>query len=346
MRLLLIIVSFILLLPSCRKGEVPSSPPTDVEDSDINESIEVKFSSDISASIEEMSLGRAPIEGETMPKEAKVGIYGIPALQSELDKYTIKSPKQANLSNAEYMVYDNGVLKQSNDVYAEYPNDSKYDGLLIYAYYPWTSNIGSDWTYGPVLNIDLESENMENSVDYMVVNRRFAPTPKGIAIGQYVELEFKHALGRLKFVFNKTSSDAVLNGIEVFANSSVSGKLILESGECIPEDNTTENTFRYNCNKKLNSDENLFFDFLLFPGVQINKIQCYITTDKTKSYVIYDKNLTSSQEITLEQGKYTTITVNFSPKEALLSSRVTDWQSSNNDKNYSIDEESETVTEN
>lgn len=344
MRLLLIIVSFILLLPSCRKGEVPSSPPANVEDGDRNESIEVKFSSDISASIEEMRLGRAPIEGENMPKDSLIGIYGIPALQSELEKYTIKSPKQVNLSNAKYKVYDNGVLKQSN--YAEYPNDSKYDGLLIYAYYPWTSNVGSDWTYGPVLDIDLQSESMENSTDYMVVNRLFAPTPKGLTIGQYVNLEFKHALGRLKFVFNKTNSDAVLNGIEVFANSSVAGQLIFESGECIPDDNTSENTFRYNCDKNLNSDENLVFDFLLFPGVQVNKIQCYITTERTKPYVIYDRNQSPSKEITLKQGEYTTITVGFSPKETLLSSMVHDWQSSGNDKNVSIDEATGEVTQN
>ena len=328
MKLILFIILLSVLLPSCRKGEVPNSSDSNTDENPV----EVKFSSGITATVEENPLGRAPIDGESLLVDSNVGIFGIKAKSSNWDNYTITSSAQKNLQNAEYQVYDQGRLYQR--YIAEYPTkDSQFDGLVFYGYYPYMSDVmnyydfWNDTYYVPV---SLSKNDMSSTPDYLFTGRINQKTPKDDDF--ILPLVFKHALARIKFTFNRTTSDVNVDGIVVSADCSVDGKMLISTGETIPDDTSTQ-LYRYFINKNLNRDERVIADFLLFPGAKVNFIQCIIDS---KTYPLYVG--TNLDEIKLEQGKVINITINFSPKEANFTGILQGWEDNGENQDVNIEE--------
>lgn len=333
MRFFAFILSLFLLLPSCRKGEV-NSPSEDVA----KEPVEVRFSSGIETIVTQYSLGRAPIEGETLPVGLNVGIFGIKAKSSNWGNYNITSLTQKNLNNEKYTVYDGGVLFQNK--IAEYPTkDTGYDGLVFYGYHPYMEDVTDkyydfmrDSYYIPVT---LDYKDMSNSVDYLYTGRKEQLTPTG---DHTVTLSFKHAMGRIRFIFEKTTSDAILEGLAISAYCGVEGKMFIDTGDCIPND-YEKTQYRYVVNKNMNSENDIIVDFMLYPDIDISQITCYINS---KPYTLYTQS--SSKKINLTKGEIVEMYVKFSPKEVKVEGNIIGWGNQGVVDNVNIDEETGEVT--
>ena len=78
----------LVLLPSCRKGEVPATTPPEQPDTG-DTGVEVRFSAGVTASAEELtSVSRAPFE-EYIPRGSQIGVFGIPATIRTASDYTL-----------------------------------------------------------------------------------------------------------------------------------------------------------------------------------------------------------------------------------------------------------------
>lgn len=345
MRILYLIL-VLTLLSSCRKREVPS-----VSEPAKEKPVEVSFSSGINVAVE--SSSRVPFEGSTLPVNSEVGVFGILADTSYPEDYTIEQLMNGNaipqdyLYNEEYVVTsENGDMQQK--YIAIYPTkDSGYDGLCFYAYYPHDPEI----IYNPseegttyLLPVTLNSNSMEESVDYLYTGQVVQQTP---VASQKTVLPFKHALGRLKFAFN-TTNDKILSKvteIHVYANCSPKGVMSIEDGTCVPDNTKASVRYKYNLNEIITGSEPfLTADFMLFPNVRINTIYCFISTEDGEAvrYQLYSYN-TSVNKINLEAGQFTKISVNFTPKEVQLTGDVSTWIEQGTD-NVNIDEETGEVT--
>lgn len=349
MRLLILIISVFLLLPSCRKGEVPSSPPsnstednnTSGGDIDDERAKEITFTAGLSASIEQYNGSRAPIEGNTLPVGGKVGIWGVYA-DKEIwsiypDAYRIYiSGSQATMTNAEYEIRENNKLYQK--YLAQYPTkDSGFNGLVVYGYYPYTENYSYDLNDKCFIKTTLDNLNMANTTDYLYVVRKFYETPSDD--NTVATLEFKHALSRIHFNFNKTTTDVVLNKISVVAKSSLDGYLYVEDAKCVAANYNQVSALNMDCNNiNLNTDEKVEYDYLLYPDTQIISITCYFNGE------VEGKLLPGVSGLTLEAGKFVNININYSPKEAIVDGNLSVWEDSNTNMDFEIDEETGDVT--
>lgn len=345
MRILYLIL-ILTLLSSCRKREVPSVSKPDNE-----KTVEVSFASGINVAVE--SLSRVPFEGSTLPVNSEVGVFGILADTSYPEDYTIEQLMNGNASpqdylyNEEYVVMsENGDMQQK--YIAIYPTkDSGYDGLCFYAYYPHDPDViynPSDEGTTYMLPVTLKSNSMEESVDYLYTGQVVQKTPDS---SQKTVLPFKHALSRLKFTFN-TTNDKILSKvteIHVYANCSPNGVMSIEDGTCVPDKTNASVRYKYNLNEIITSTEPfLTADFMLFPNVRINNIYCFISTENSEpvKYQLYSYN-TSANKINLEAGRFTKISVNFTPEEVQLSGSLSTWFEQGTD-NVNIDQETGEVT--
>ena len=358
-----------LLLPSCRKGEVPSSPPVDSgqNQGDDNEEtpIEVRFSSGITASVEGTMLSRAALGDDFYTNESKVGVYAMLAKSSDPDYYCFQNvfndvTFQTNFDNALYTVYEDKSMKQDN--IAQYPLASTpYDGLAIYGYYPYSELILNPYSedFGDYasfqtligesfyLPMELPLNNMEDAVDYLYTGK-LKQNDSGIILrptgdtNPDVQMSFKHALGLVKFIFktNSSTENVKVDKVEVGAACESKALMNIEDGSCVLKKRTYPTKYVYNVSDVISQSKTVEADFLMYPGIKLSGIYCYIAVNGGES-VKYPINVSS---ITLEPGRYATITVNFSPKETNLVSNLEVWDSQGIDE--SVDIEENAVTQN
>lgn len=327
MRHWILFISLFTLLPSCRKGEVPS---TDSPDEPIEKPIEVRFSSGISVSVNsEEERSRAPITESFLPPGKAVGVFGVLAKSDSPESCTLESVLafeadfQNYLDNAQYVVSStNGDLEQQ--YIAQYPSKgSQYDGLAFYAYYPYSEDVlPDDYTnYHYQIETKLNQSNMENTEDYLYTGQQISWTPSNDENNK-VELTFYHALARLHFELRSTTSEEVeVSNIIVVANCRPTGVMWIETGdvEWTKITRPPYAVYTYNIDENLTQSSTLSAEFLLYPGATIQEIQCKIGGE-TYSIPI------DVAGITLERGAYKTIVITYSPKNVLLDDDITLWE--------------------
>ncbi len=337
-----------MLLPSCRKGEVPSSPSTDAgqnqtpgTDDKEEEAVQVRFTSFVSIKVKDGYTTRAPIEENVLPPGAEVGIYGVKANSSNWNEYGITDELQAHLNNDRYTVQEDNSMKP--DYIAEYPKkDSGYDGLVFYAYYPYSDKTKYNSYYKSYLvPVTIKMNDMASTEDYLYAERKEQLTPTD---NTPVTLFFKHALGRVRFLFKNTPSKAMLYSVAVTADSPTSGYMKVDTGEILyDESDKVSTTFTYNVGEvgKDLAEGDVVVDFMLFPGANITKIECNINS----IFESYPLNL--SKPIELEAGVIVPVEITFTPLSVGLDNQLDEWKvSTSDDMKFGIDEETGTVTQN
>lgn len=356
MRYIVLIISLFLLLPSCRKGEAPSSSSPSDSNSDVTKSpVEVRFTSGIRVDVNQTLGTRAPITGNVIPKDSTVGMIAIYADVNQastnynLEKLINKKAKAHELiQNAEYHVYDdNGSLSQK--YIAEYPSGtSEYNGLAFYGYAPRSEKLYTLYTnkYSYYIPTYLDMEDMSKTPDYLYTGQFVVKTPDKT---ETVYLPFKHALGRIRF--NITTDNIALGAkvkeIIVAADCDPNGKLFIEDGVCVTDytygDESFASEFVYKIDKEIGNG--ISADFMLYPGTKVFSIKCAIYTGdvitENDYYEIYPKP--NQPEIVIQQGVYNTINVGFSPKEVQIGGNVSAWVEQGTD-NVNIDQETGEVT--
>lgn len=352
MRYIILAILTFLLLPSCRKGEVPSSKPGEGDNDNIEEYVpkKIQFSAGLQSSIKNNFSSRAPLDGTVMPQGTSVGIIGIyadvnqdPSNYSLWQLYNGGAEVHELLENTLYTVIDDeGNLYQ--DYVPEFPSPaSQYNGMSFYAYSPHgaikTETV--NFTKNCYIETHINSTDMANTTDYLCTKQVIVPTPDNLAP---VKLDFFHVLGRIKFeIFSdRPDINARVNYIEINADCNPDGKLYLETGECKSKSKHSPSfpkTYYYRLNNEISSG--VHADFMLYPGTTIYNIKCEISTgeeyENTNIYDVYPR--TGQPQIELVAGEYTTMTINFSPKEMNLSSDVVEWVGGEN-QNIGIDEDS------
>lgn len=335
MRVVFFIISILLLLPSCRKGEVPSSSTDTSQDTEDTSPIEVHLSTNLLISVENQSFGRAPIDGSQLPEGGFVGVYGVLANESQLGSININNETEPTLKNAKYKVYADGSLGEN---YAEYPMD--YDGLMLYAYYPYSENLmakGNDM----IERITLPNTEMENAVDYLYIEPFFKETPENSFNNETVKLKFKHALSLIRLNFLKSTSSVRISDVVVYVNASPGGMFYVNNGNCYPN-NKNSNTYSFNKSADLIYGD-FTLDLLMYPGVEVEKIACWVND---LSYVtIYNAStVTDDKIINLVKGERVTINFKYAPKNLSFTNSLEIWGDS--DQMDFEFEETGTVTQN
>lgn len=336
MRFIFFIISLLLLLPSCRKGGVPSSTDTD-EDVVDKKPIEVRLSNNLLVSVENQSFGRGPIYGEQMPEDYIVGVYGILTNASDIESSTINKAAQTNLVNAKYSVESNGDLRQTG--FAEYPVD--YDGLTFYAYYPYTETRNlireGDNKY---MSFTFPIDDMSSAVDFLYIDKLYKETPTG-ASSNVANLKFRHALSMLRLNFYGTTSNVNVSSVTLGIKANPSGKFYINNGECKPKDtNSNEYYFIESADLK---DGNFTLELLMYPDVVVEYISCLINDSPV---VIYDDATVSEENrIKLVKGEFVTMNLSYVPKNANFTNSMENWQSTGNELDFEF-QDPNAVTQN
>ena len=351
MRFIILIISLFLLLPSCRKGEVPSSSTDSEQDTNTGENtnpVEVRFNASIKASVDELLSSRVALDA--LPIREHVGIFGVLAnsngdVENGWKGYTIRDSKQDNLNNAQYRIEEGGKLTQSG--LAQYPKgDTSYDGLVFYAYYPYTPTSELPPSRDKI-NVLLKSSNMSESTDYLVADRVFSKTPTDANYGS-VSLTFNHVLSRIMVNISTTFNNATLTDIYISTNASPEGVLYLEDGTCKPnklyDSPDDARLYYYGSNLSYSlSKEGTIFDFMIYPDIEVYGIYCEIDG---VTYQIYNYE-TAPIKIEPKKGKIVKVNVSYVPMEASFVSSVSQWEEdTDNVMDFEIDQESGEVTPN
>ena len=335
----------LVLLPSCRKGEVPATTPPEQPDTG-DTGVEVRFSAGVTASAEELtSVSRAPFE-EYIPRGSQIGVFGIPATIRTASDYTLNGAlvggPQENLENALYTVNsDEGDMSQENE--AKYPDsDSGSNGLVFYGYYPYTSlsslSFTSDYT-GYTMKTSLPKDNMEDATDYLFTGA----IPQQVTLNA-VNLKFQHALGRLLFKVSSSNpeSPATIEKITIAAMCNPEGTMNITTGEITPK-NKSLNVYHYQLDNQAlpDKDNALVADFMLYPNITITQIDVTIqTAGKAASpYTIY-RDADATKKIVPQQGKVYVFNVSFSPKTVAVSNSVASW-GTQGETSINVEEETE-----
>lgn len=337
MRIIFFIISLLLLLPSCRKGEAPSSSDTDQDIGNVKP-MEVRLSTNLSVSVENQSLGRAPIYGDKLPEGYTVGVYGILADEDDLSSCNINKPAQTAMSNAQYEVKSDGSMVQEN--FAEYPVDN--DGLMFYAYYPYTETRellreGNN----KYISITFPTDDMSSAVDYLYIDSFFKKTPTDYS-SNVANLNFKHALSMLRLNFKGTSSNVIVSSVTVAVKANPKGKFYINNGDCVPKD-TYSNEYYFTETADL-IDGDFSLDLLMYPDVVIDYISCLINDSQV--FIYDDTTVSEDRKIKLVKGQFVQMNLTYIPKDTNFSNSLENWTDSNQNQDYEIDGETGTVTQN
>lgn len=323
----------VCLLSACSKDgeEAPQSP----DNPNTNERAEVRFSSNVRASVVVELDGpspRAPLT--SFENNAPVGIFGIPAIgggnNDDCDLYNRKRKEdfQQNLFNARY-TYVEGYEELQSEFLAVYPYGAN-PALMLYGYYPYSLeakwlevNGVAQWAIPWKLN----TADMSQTTDYLytgpmlAVYNKLGPNP--------ILLNFQHAMGRLDFRFYSTSKQVcdagyLVKSITVECNTGKSGWLAITDGEFAFD--KTENLV---CQYPISGYAGITYASpgaaaakYMFPPEQtmIRKITCDMLDGgaNLRTYTIYDYKY-SGYDIPLKAGSTTEMRINFLPKDAALS---------------------------
>lgn len=329
-------------LSGCGKDDAADNPGV------TNGGVEVKFNSGVSTLIPTTVTTRGGAINTFIPRGEHVGIYGIPAIKSNPDNYTIdqftdEGQFQKNLFNANYEVMSGSgttsVLQQQ--FVAKFPsNKSGYDALSFYGYYPYTDtqnieDLGKGYAYIP---IRINKDNMTQTNDYLYTGQYIS----GITTTA-VNLPFKHALAKL--VFRIYASDLAtigknpvrINSITVQAYYSTDGYMDLRTGEITPNKSYVPVSFTYPLTDSYVAIESTpatvapVTDFLVVPGDKIAVISCSLTetkTNYTKEYVIYDIDEylnTPEGRIIPQKGEAINVNVLYTPRDVIINSELKPW---------------------
>lgn len=333
----------LMLFPGCSKDNTSVNP--EIPNAD-DEGVEVSFSSGVAASISSnLTMTRAILEG-AIPTNSSVGIYGIPALYAEKEKYTIEKfveegDFQQYLFNAKYDATEvsqtTSSLKQAYK--AKFPsNQSGMDALSFYAYYPYIEKPVYKSKLGYGVPITINNDNMSQITDYLYTNQTVAR----ISL-KPVELKFQHALARLDFKIYSDKADLQIPGQKVKINSIIikaicsnTGIMYLKNGTIAPT-NTDETAYTYPLTntyiKKATTAGDIeildpIASFLLIPaGDCITSITLSLTPegqDIADEYIIYTMQAADNR-IILSGGNVITMNVLYTPRDAVVSSKLTQW---------------------
>lgn len=345
MNKLILGTSLLLFFTACSK-ESTGSGSSEIPNID-DEGVEVSFNSGVTTSVTTTSVTtRSGVLNMAIPKGDHVGIYGIPAIKENPDEYTIdkfmnQDEYQENLFNANYEVISTSGTKSTlkQQFTAKFPsNKSGKNALAFYAYYPFIENseienVGK----GPqAIPIQLNNKDMSKTLDYLYTGQIIS----GITTNA-VELNFKHALGRLDFriysdnAYNIGLDPVSIKSVTVTALHTPTGKMFLEDGEITP-DNTvltpyiyplTKETIQYSKTENV-SKLNPVCSFLLVPG-DIISIKCLLETKQNgeKEYEIYNLKDYPDQadRITLTKGQTVNANVLYTPRDVEVSGKLSGW---------------------
>ena len=176
----------LLLMNSCSET---SSPGLEW----LGDEVAVRFTTTMQPSVEILPLTRAEgmIEGEVLPADEKVGIYGIRTKAGA----TLPAWKDATfhrqMKNKQYLVEENHTLSPANGEVDYYPFMDSV--LTVYAYVP----------YADTQKVDADgylSVNLSEQIDYLVTGELLIPKDRE-ADEVVKQLPFRHAMGAVAFRF-------------------------------------------------------------------------------------------------------------------------------------------------
>lgn len=348
MNKLILGLSLLVLLTCCSKensGNGSSEIPNINDDG-----VEVSFNSGVIASIPTTSvITRGGVLNTAIPKGDHVGIYGIPAKTEDpasnytIDKFTDEIDFQENLFNANYEVMKiSGTISYLQQQFvAKFPsNKSGKNALAFYAYYPYTeySEIENQGKGPQVIPVTINKDNMALTNDYLYTGQVISGIRR-----DPVQLNFKHALGRLDFriysddAYNIGLSPVSINSVTVTALHTPTGIMYLEDGEIIPK-NTVSTPYNYPLSDEYiqySSTENIskltpVASFLLIPGDRLVSIKCSLSetgTGITKEYEIYSlKDYPDSKDrIILKKGEIINVNVLYTPRDVETNGKLDEW---------------------
>lgn len=333
----------LVLFSCCSKEDINDDDTPELN----GEEIEVSFSSGVTTAIPTSSLGtRVPLEG-AIPTSSVIGIYGIPSIYNEKEKYTLDKfaeleDFQEHLYNAKYEATEISATKSSlKQAYkAKYPsNQSGMDALSFYAYYPYTESPVYVPRRGFSIPVALNKDNMAEAIDYLYTDQ----TTVKISL-KPVTLEFKHALARLDFKIYSDKGDLQIPGKKIRINSitiqalcSATGTMRLATGG-VKEDNTNLETYVYTLtNSYIDraaseaeiSELDAKAKFLMIPaGDCITSVKLSLTPEgkDTEEYTIYNMAETETDKrIKLLQGEIITMNILYTPKDAVVDAALSKW---------------------
>ncbi len=337
MRFLSIILSVILFLPSCVKEETNSI--------DGGNPKYVWLTSNISIEISNDPIKRSVIEGANIPVNSEIGVFALRTNNEEQASLGARINGDVEcekfLENVEYVVESqSGSMQQEN--LPQWPSKvDGYEGLTFYAYYPHNEYLmdyeitdDDDIEDSYYMTTELNVTDMSKTIDYLYTGKIYWPTPENEL--ERVDLTFKHALSRIKFVVKSTSEDitSTVNNIVVNAYCGKKGYFYIADGTCRPT-STSQQSYTYPLEKQINKQSPVEANFLLYPNVKIRYIRCKINGTQ---YTVYDET-SDNVLITLTKGKYITFNITFSPKPINLGNVVSEWEASPEDnRDIHIDE--------
>lgn len=349
----------LILLSCCSKGSINDDETPPEPD---GEEVEVNFSSGVTTSISTPPIGtRAPLGG-AIPTGSTVGIYGIPSIYNEKEKYTIDKFSelkdfQEHLYNAKYEATEiegsttKSSLKQLFK--AKYPsNQSGMNALSFYAYYPHTNSPIYTPQIGWGIPVTLRKDNMAETTDYLYTDQTTSP----ISL-KPVELLFKHALARMDFKIyseignlQKPGQRILINSIIIEAFNSSTGVMYLVDG-FIQTTDTNFETYIYTMPPnsyiaRATSPEEILrllpkANFLMIPsGDCISTIKLSLTPEgkETEEYTIYNMDeLDSDKHIKLKRGEIVTMNILYTPRNAETDAKLDKWTDSGVSYPFHID---------
>lgn len=184
----------LLLMNSCSET---SSPGLEW----LGDEVAVRFTTTMQPSVEILPLTRAEgmIEGEVLPADEKVGIYGIRTKAGAEVPAWKDATFHRQMKNKQYLVEENHTLSPANGELDYYPFMDSV--LTVYAYAPYTTD-----------KVDADgylSVNLSEQIDYLVTGELLIPKDRE-ADEVVKQLPFRHAMGAVAFRFY--TDDVELDG--------------------------------------------------------------------------------------------------------------------------------------